>query len=91
MKDLERHLTFLHQKRYYLSCARNYRLPDINLALTNGGPGNSTLSMVLDIYNTGFLQNRLGYGSAKAVVLLTIIMIITFLQISATRKREVEL
>jgi hypothetical protein len=28
MKDLERHLTFLHQKRYYLSCARNYRLPD---------------------------------------------------------------
>jgi hypothetical protein len=27
MKDLERHLTFLHQKRYYLSCARNYRLP----------------------------------------------------------------
>jgi hypothetical protein len=30
MKDLERHLTFLHQKRYYLSCARNYRLPNKN-------------------------------------------------------------
>jgi raffinose/stachyose/melibiose transport system permease protein len=75
----------------FTSTASSFGIYDINLALTNGGPGNSTLSMVLDIYNTGFLQNRLGYGSAKSVVLLIIIMSITFLQVSATRKREVEL
>ncbi|MDR1469282.1 MAG: sugar ABC transporter permease [Spirochaetaceae bacterium] len=75
----------------FTSTASSFGIYDMNQALTVGGPGNSTLSMVLDIYNTGFLQNRLGYGSAKSVVLLIIIMTITFLQVSVTRKREVEL
>jgi raffinose/stachyose/melibiose transport system permease protein len=75
----------------FTSISGSFAMYDMNTALTRGGPGNATLSMVLDIYNTGFGQNRLGYGSAKAVVLLAIIITITFLQIRATRKKETEL
>jgi raffinose/stachyose/melibiose transport system permease protein len=75
----------------FTSISGSFAMYDMNLALTRGGPGISTLSMVLDIVNTAFSQNRIGYGAAKAVVLLAIIMTITLLQVRVTRKREIEL
>jgi raffinose/stachyose/melibiose transport system permease protein len=75
----------------FSSISGSFAMFDINSAHTRGGPGVSTMSLVLDIYNTGFVENRLGYGAAKAVILLIIIMTITFLQVKITRKREVEI
>jgi raffinose/stachyose/melibiose transport system permease protein len=73
------------------SISGSFAMYDMNMALTGGGPGNSTSSLVLDITKTAFSQHRLGYGAAKAVVLLAIIMTITLLQVRTTRRREVEL
>jgi raffinose/stachyose/melibiose transport system permease protein len=75
----------------FTSISGSFAMYDINVALTKGGPGNSTLSLVLDIFNTAFVQNRIGYGAAKSVILLVIIISITMLQVRFTRKREVEL
>jgi raffinose/stachyose/melibiose transport system permease protein len=75
----------------FTSIAGSFAMYDMNTALTGGGPGNATSSLVLDITQTAFSQHQLGYGAAKAVVLLVIIMTITLLQVRATRKREVEL
>ncbi|TYB97333.1 MAG: sugar ABC transporter permease [Kosmotoga sp.] len=53
--------------------------------LTQGGPLNSTLSIVLYLYRQGFLYFNLGYASTIAVVLFLIIMGMTLIQMKARR------
>jgi multiple sugar transport system permease protein len=48
--------------------------------LTDGGPRNSTTSIVYLMYNVGFTQNQVGYSSAIAVVFFVIVLIISLLQ-----------
>jgi len=45
-----------------------------------GGPLNSTLSVMLDIFNKGFKTMQMGYASAMAFFLFIIILILTILQ-----------
>jgi multiple sugar transport system permease protein len=47
--------------------------------MTEGGPNNATLSMVLFLYRKAFLQIRFGYASAAAWVLFAIIITFTLL------------
>jgi len=47
--------------------------------LTNGGPMNSTTTIVHQIYNRGFIEFQLGYAATLAIVLLVIISVITLL------------
>ncbi len=42
--------------------------------LTQGGPGNSTMTAVYWIFNMSFFSFRLGYGGAASVVLLIILL-----------------
>lgn len=49
------------------------------LIMTDGGPNNATLSMVLYLYNKAFLQVRFGYASAVAWVLFAIIITFTLI------------
>lgn len=46
----------------------------------DGGPLNSTLVVMLDIYNKGFKTMQMGYASAMAFVLFFIILILTIIQ-----------
>ncbi|GAK13236.1 carbohydrate ABC transporter permease [Geomicrobium sp. JCM 19039] len=50
---------------------------DMVMALTGGGPGQSTEIIALSIYNLIFREFNLGQGAAAAVVLLTINIIMT--------------
>jgi multiple sugar transport system permease protein len=50
-----------------------------SFVMTNGGPNNSTLSMVLFLYRKAFQQTRFGYASAVAWVLFAIIIGFTLL------------
>jgi raffinose/stachyose/melibiose transport system permease protein len=63
---------------------------DVILSLTNGGPGNSTTTIALDIYRTAFVINRFGYGTAKSVILFLIILILSLFQVRMFKQREVE-
>ena len=47
------------------------------LVLTNGGPGRSTLTPALYMYNQAFGYSNMGYASTIGVVLFIIIMILT--------------
>ena len=47
--------------------------------MTNGGPANSTLTMVLYLYRKGFEQFQFGYASALAWLLFAIILVFTLL------------
>lgn len=75
----------------FLSLSNSFKLFDQNLALTNGGPYGSTEMLALNIYQTAFARNALGYAQAKAVLFLLAVALITLTQIYYTKKREVEL
>ncbi len=63
---------------------------DIIFSLTNGGPGNVTTTIALDIYRTAFVINRFGYGTAKSVVLFLMILVLSIFQVQIFKQREVE-
>jgi multiple sugar transport system permease protein len=48
--------------------------------LTNGGPNNSTTSVVYLLYKAGFINNQVGYSSAIAVVFFLIVLVISLVQ-----------
>jgi multiple sugar transport system permease protein len=52
--------------------------------MTQGGPNNATLTMVLYIYNKAFLQFHFGYASALAWALFVVILIFTLLIIRSS-------
>ncbi|MFG1815478.1 carbohydrate ABC transporter permease [Kribbella sp. NPDC049174] len=54
--------------------------------MTKGGPGSSTTTVTISMYQKGFQDLQFGYGSAIAIVLLAAILIITGLQFLAARK-----
>ncbi len=75
----------------FLTLTNSFRLFDQNLVLTNGGPGNSTTMLALDIYKTFY--GRVGWegvGQAKAVIFFIIVAIIALTQLAITRSKEVE-
>jgi len=54
--------------------------------LTGGGPGNSTLPLVMWIYNQGFKFQDLGLAAAGAWILFALIITITAIQFTAQKK-----
>jgi len=58
------------------------------LVMTNGGPFDSTRTVVQHIYETGFRNFRMGSASAVAWALFLIVMIFTVLQFRLIRETE---
>ena len=54
--------------------------------LTNGGPGTSSTTIVLWLFEKGFNDYALGYASAIAWVLFVIVIIFTFIQLRLQRR-----
>ena len=54
--------------------------------MTKGGPGTSTTTVTITMYQQGFQNLQFGYGSAIAIILLLAILAITGLQFLAARK-----
>ncbi|WP_076463920.1 carbohydrate ABC transporter permease [Actinomyces mediterranea] len=75
----------------FLTLSNSFKLYDQNLALTNGQPLNMTEMAALNIVNTFFARTGFeGVGQAKAVIFFLIVSIIAFIQLRATRGKEVE-
>jgi raffinose/stachyose/melibiose transport system permease protein len=68
-----------------------FQVFDVVFSLTGGGPGRSTQSVAINIYEEAFRGNiRFGYATAKSTVLFVIVFIITVIQLAVMRKREEE-
>ncbi len=50
------------------------------LALTGGGPGNATETMVVKVYQDGYVGNDVGGSAAQSVVLMLLIIALTSVQ-----------
>lgn len=57
-----------------------FKIFDLILVMTEGGPGRATNVLVYQIYNEGFLFFRFGYASAISVVLLALVLSVTIAQ-----------
>ncbi|MCD6206118.1 MAG: sugar ABC transporter permease [Candidatus Marinimicrobia bacterium] len=57
--------------------------------MTDGGPLNSTLSIVLLMYKEGFKFWRMGYSAAIAFILFGIILILTIVQLRVQKQYEI--
>jgi raffinose/stachyose/melibiose transport system permease protein len=74
----------------FLTTASSFKVFDANLSLTNGGPFKSTEMLALNIYTEAFVNNRYGIGEAKALIFFLVVAAITVLQVSISKKKEVE-
>lgn len=63
---------------------------DLVFSTTSGGPVNSTMTIVLHMYNTAFKFSRMGRASAMAFILFAIILTITIIQLRVLRDRTTE-
>jgi multiple sugar transport system permease protein len=56
--------------------------------LTHGGPDNSTVTVVLALYNKAFQSFRLGSAAAEAVVVLIVLVLVNAFQLRLFQDRE---
>jgi raffinose/stachyose/melibiose transport system permease protein len=74
-----------------LSMISALKIFDQIAVMTDGGPGFETETLTYLIYKVGFGELRQGFGTALAMVLFFIILIITVFQVKILQKREVEM
>jgi len=74
----------------FLTTSNAFKMFDLNLSLTKGGPGTSTQSLAYNIYAEALVNNRYGLGTAKALLFFLVISIITVTQVWLTKRKEVE-
>lgn len=55
----------------------SFQVFDLVYIMTGGGPGRSTVTLVLTIYNTAFKEYNMGYASAIALLMLALILLIS--------------
>lgn len=66
----------------------SFKVFDLILVMTNGGPGTATLVLSQYIYRKGFEENDFGYASAVAIVLFLICITVTVVQFLVNKRRE---
>lgn len=73
-------------------CMKNFLMVfDQIMALTKGGPAQSTESISYLIYNNGMSGGQFGFQSANAVIFFIVIVVISVLQMNFLNKKEEQL
>lgn len=73
----------------FLTLINSLRVFDIVYAMTQGGPGYATQTVILNIYYTTFNSSLYGYGTAKSMILVLAIFTVSFFQVYFLKKKEV--
>ncbi|WP_239107495.1 carbohydrate ABC transporter permease [Corynebacterium sp. FDAARGOS 1242] len=67
----------------------SFQVFDIINAMTAGGPfGYGTSTMVFQVYQETFVNNRAGYGAAVATIMFLVVLVITVLQIKLQERMD---
>ncbi len=64
---------------------------DYSFIMTNGGPGKSTKTLMFQVYETAFTDQKMGRASAFSVLAFAFIILVTVFMLYFLNKREVEL
>ena len=73
----------------FLTLSSAFKVYDMNLTLTEGGPFGATRMAAMTIFNKAFTYHNYGMGQAEAVVFFIVMLILAIMQLQLTRKREV--
>ena len=82
----------------FLTLTNSFKMYDVNVALTNGGPVSVFMNkpvqaselLALNIYNTAFKYNNMAQGQAKAVIFFVVLTIFSVIQVTWNKSKEVE-
>lgn len=66
----------------------SFKVFDIILLMTNGGPGQATLVLSQFIYQKGFVESQFGYASAASIALFLLCIIVTIVQFVVNKRRN---
>lgn len=67
-----------------------FKLFDIIMVFTKGGPANSTVTVAYNIYQEAFSNNQYGLATAKSLIFVIFVLMVTAVQMKITKSREVE-
>jgi len=76
---------------FFMTLSGAFKIFDVNLSLTNGGPINATEMFAMNIYNEIFGYGHYGLGQAKAIVFFVVVAAVTITQVIITKKKEVQM
>ncbi len=83
----------------FLTLVNSFKQFDVIFSLTTGGPSrelasgavvNSTNTLAVDIYQRAFQLKDMSTAQAEAVIFFILLMILSLIQVSVTKKKEVE-
>jgi len=69
-----------------LATINSFKAFELIYTLTRGGPGSATKLLVQNIYQVAFEEDRLGYASAMAIMLMVAIGVLTIFQFRLNRE-----
>jgi raffinose/stachyose/melibiose transport system permease protein len=83
----------------FLTLVNSFKQFDVNVSLTGGGPAvmymgqaiYGTQLFAMNIYNQGLKSNDMAGGQARAVVFFLVLVIVSIIQVSINKRREIEL
>ena len=73
----------------FMTLSRSFMVYDINLTLTGGEPYGSSRLVAMHVYEKAFTSREYGIGQAEALFLFIIVAVISSIQVSMGRKKEV--
>ena len=71
-----------------LSTINAFKAYELISVMTKGGPGYATKFIVQQVYQVAFVEDRMGYASAMAVVLMLLIGVFTLLQFKFSGREQ---
>jgi raffinose/stachyose/melibiose transport system permease protein len=74
----------------FLTLRSGFMAYDVNVALTGGGPFRTTELISLHIFQDAFANGNFGTGQSKAVVMFIIVALAALVQVSVSKRYEVQ-
>jgi raffinose/stachyose/melibiose transport system permease protein len=74
----------------FLSIIGGVQLFDLVWATTRGGPANASSTMATYLFDVGIVRTRMGYGSAVAVILFIVCLIVAVAYVRIVMRRDTD-
>ncbi|MEV0458157.1 carbohydrate ABC transporter permease [Catellatospora methionotrophica] len=71
-----------------LLTVQSFKVFDLIVVMTDGGPGRATLVLSQQIYRRGIIEGEFGYASAISLVLFLLVLVFTLAQFWFNNRRE---
>ncbi|GAA1607380.1 carbohydrate ABC transporter permease [Catellatospora bangladeshensis] len=71
-----------------LLTVQSFKVFDLVVVMTDGGPGRATLVLSQQIYRRGIIEGEFGYASAISLVLFLLVLVLTLTQFWFNNRRE---